>query len=124
MHKTKVTCTCQLTLGSISSCLGQNNFKIINLFYKRSQEHQTNFQILSCGHDLPILLDFSVHSLLSWRFTGQLEAGMFGFRIICFWNRVYPCFFSKSMEYSISLCTYLFFRLLGQQLFQQPFSKI
>ena len=47
MHKTKVTCTCQLTLGSISSCLGQNNFKIINLFDKRSQEHQTNFQIMS-----------------------------------------------------------------------------
>ena len=46
MHKTKVTCTCQLTLGSISSCLGQNNLKIINLFYKRSQEHQTNFQIM------------------------------------------------------------------------------
>ena len=39
---------------------------------------------------------------------------MFGFRIICFWNRVYPCFFSKSMEYSIiSLCSYLLFRLLG-----------
>ena len=37
MHKTKVTCTC---------CLGQNNLKIINLFYKRSQEHQTNFQIM------------------------------------------------------------------------------
>ena len=46
MHKTKVTCTCQLTLGSISSCLGRNNLKIINLFYKRSQEHQTNFQIM------------------------------------------------------------------------------
>ena len=45
-HKTKVTCTCQLTLGSISGCLGQNNLKIINLFYKRSQEHQTNFQIM------------------------------------------------------------------------------
>ena len=40
--------TCQLTLGSISGCLGQNNLKIINLhvFYKRSQEHQTNFQIM------------------------------------------------------------------------------
>ena len=46
MHKTKVPCTCQLTLGSISSCLGQNNLKVIDLFYKRSQEHQTNFQIL------------------------------------------------------------------------------
>ena len=46
MHKTKVTCTCQLTLGSISGCLGQNNLKIINLFYKRSQEHQTNFQTM------------------------------------------------------------------------------
>ena len=46
MHKTKVTYTCQLTLGSISSCLGQNNLKIINLFYKRSQEHQTNCQIM------------------------------------------------------------------------------
>ena len=46
MHKTKVTCTCQLTLGSISCCLGQNNLKIINLFYKRSREHQTNFQIM------------------------------------------------------------------------------
>ena len=46
MHKTTVTCTCQLTLGSISGCLGQNNLKIINLFYKRSQEHQTNFQIM------------------------------------------------------------------------------
>ena len=45
-HKTKVTCTCQVTLGSISGCLGQNNLKIINLFYKRSQEHQTNFQIM------------------------------------------------------------------------------
>ena len=31
---------------SISGCLGQNNLKIINLFYKRSQEHQTNFQIM------------------------------------------------------------------------------
>ena len=41
-----MTCTCQLTLGSISGCLGQNNLKIINLFYKRSQEHQTNFQIM------------------------------------------------------------------------------
>ena len=46
MHKTKATCTCQLTLGSISGCLGQNSLKIINLFYKRSQEHQTNFQIM------------------------------------------------------------------------------
>ena len=46
MHKTKVTGTCQLTLGSISGCLRQNNLKIINLFYKRSQEHQTNFQIM------------------------------------------------------------------------------
>ena len=46
MHKTKVTCTCQVTLGSISGCLGQNNLKIINLFYKRSREHQTNFQIM------------------------------------------------------------------------------
>ena len=46
MHKTKVTSTCQLTLGSISGCLGQNNLKIINLFYKRSREHQTNFQIM------------------------------------------------------------------------------
>ena len=46
MHKTKVTCKCQLTLGSISGCLGQNNLKIINLFYKRSREHQTNFQIM------------------------------------------------------------------------------
>ena len=46
MHKTKVTCTCQLTLGSISSCLGENNLKIINLFYKRSREHQTKFQIM------------------------------------------------------------------------------
>ena len=45
-HKTKVTCTCQLTLRSISRCLGQNNLKIINLFYKRLQEHQTNFQIM------------------------------------------------------------------------------
>ena len=41
-----MTCPCQLTLGSISGCLGQNNLKIINLFYKRSQEHQTNFQIM------------------------------------------------------------------------------
>ena len=31
-RKTKVTCTCQLTLGSISGCLGQNNLKIISLF--------------------------------------------------------------------------------------------
>ena len=46
MLKTKVTCTCQLILGSISGCLGQNNLKIINLFYKRSQEHQTSVQIM------------------------------------------------------------------------------
>ena len=48
-HKTKVTCTCQLTLGSIrqiNGCLGQNNLKIIGLFYKRSQEYQTSFQIM------------------------------------------------------------------------------
>ena len=46
MHKTKVTCTGLLSLGSIRGGLGQNNLKIINLFYKRSQEHQTNFQIM------------------------------------------------------------------------------
>ena len=46
MHKTKVTFTCQLALGAISGCLGQNNLNIINPFYKRSQEHQTNFQIM------------------------------------------------------------------------------
>ena len=43
--KTSVTCTCLLTLESISSCLGQNNLRIINLFLRRSQEHQTDFQI-------------------------------------------------------------------------------
>ena len=43
--KTSVTCTCWLTLESISSCLGQNNLRIINLFLRRSQEHQTDFQI-------------------------------------------------------------------------------
>ena len=35
-------------------------------------------QVLSCGHDLPILLDFSVHSLLSNRFYSNI-----GFLIIC-----------------------------------------
>ena len=34
------------TKGSISSCLEQNNLKIINLFYKRSPENQTNFQVM------------------------------------------------------------------------------
>ena len=43
--KTSVTCTCWLTLESISSSLRQNNLKIINLFLRRSQEHQTDFQI-------------------------------------------------------------------------------
>ena len=43
--KTSVTCTCLLTLESISSCLGQNNLRIINLFLRRSQEHQTDFHI-------------------------------------------------------------------------------
>ena len=75
--------------------------------------------VVCCGLDIWRVL----WVVLSWRFTGQLEVGMFRFRIICFWNRVYPCFFSKSMEYSISLCSYLLFRLLGQQLFQQPFFK-
>ena len=43
--KTSVTCTCWLTLESISSCLGPNNLKIMNLFLRHSQEHQTDFQI-------------------------------------------------------------------------------
>ena len=43
--KTSVTCTCRLTLESISSCLGQNNLRIINLFLRRSREHQTDFHI-------------------------------------------------------------------------------
>ena len=43
--KTSVTCTCRLTPESISSSLRQNNLKIINLFLRRSQEHQTDFHI-------------------------------------------------------------------------------
>ena len=33
-------------------------------------------------------------------------------------------FFPKSMENRISLSSHLLFRLLGQQLFQQPFSQL
>ena len=45
MCKTSVTCTCRLAPEYISSSLRQNNLKIINLFLRRSQEHQTDFHI-------------------------------------------------------------------------------
>ena len=45
-RKTSVTCTCQLIQESISIWRGQNNLKIVDLFYERSQKHQANFQIM------------------------------------------------------------------------------
>ena len=79
MHKTKVTCACQLTLGSISGCLEQNNLKIINLFYKRSREHQTNFQImlkyyisLGSKRDLGVIWRIPPYRKFDFGFSGKL----------------------------------------------------
>lgn len=49
--KTSVTCTCQLTLGSVSSCLGQNNLTIIypfvEAFARIPDWFSDNIQVLS-----------------------------------------------------------------------------
>ena len=46
MHKTKWRARVNWPWGQLAVVWGQNDLKIINLFYKRSQEHQTNFQTM------------------------------------------------------------------------------
>ena len=61
--------------------------------------------------------------VLSWRFTGQLEAGMFGFRIIGFWNRVYPCFFPNQWNIVFPCAVIYYFGYWASNYFSNHFQK-
>ena len=76
--------------------------------------------VVCCGLDIWRVL----WVVLSWRFTGQLEARMFGFRIICFWNRVYPCFFPNQWNIVFPCAVIYYFGYWASNYFSNHFQNL
>ena len=89
-------------------------WKIRQVFYRLLSE-----SVVCYGLDIWRILGV----VLSWRFTGQLEAGMFGFRVICLWNRAYPCFFPNQWYILFPCAVFYYFGYWASNYFSNHFQK-